>query len=153
MSDQTPQSDKTPACDQPPPPMSPQVSNIHNSIYSVIEISKKHQWQITHYVILVYGVILGLAKYSVLPPEVLLILALVAWVYAVGLLILIQLNLVKYRGQLGSIYKHWLTERERKIILRPYWYPHFFRGGSFLFAFMGVVTIGAGLVGYLLRHT
>ncbi len=30
-----------------PPHMSPPVSNIHNSLYNVIELSKKQQWGIT----------------------------------------------------------------------------------------------------------
>jgi hypothetical protein len=41
----------------PPPNVSPQLANIQNSLYSVIENSKKQQWTITNYVILVYAAI------------------------------------------------------------------------------------------------
>jgi hypothetical protein len=77
-------------------------------------------------------------------------LAILAGSYAAMLLIFIQCNLVKYRRQLGRIYQEWLSEREGKIILRPYWYPHFFRGGCFLFGLIGVVAIGGVLVIYSL---
>ena len=43
--------------------MSPQVANIHKSLYDAINLSKKQQWTITNYVVLVYGAIFGLSKY------------------------------------------------------------------------------------------
>jgi len=46
----------------PPPDVSPQLANVQNSIYSVIENSKKQQWTITNYVILVYAAIFGLSQ-------------------------------------------------------------------------------------------
>ena len=43
----------------PPPNVSPQLANVQNSLYSVIQFSKKQQWTITNYVILVYAAIFG----------------------------------------------------------------------------------------------
>lgn len=39
----------------PPPPMSPQVANIHKSIYDALIFAKKQQWAITNYVVLSKG--------------------------------------------------------------------------------------------------
>jgi hypothetical protein len=39
-----------------------QLANVQNSLYSVIENSKKQQWTITNYVILVYAAIFGLSR-------------------------------------------------------------------------------------------
>ena len=55
-------SDPTPSTSSPPPPMSPQIANIHKSIYDALNFSKKQQWAITNYVVLVYGAIFGLSK-------------------------------------------------------------------------------------------
>ena len=46
----------------PLPNVSPQLANIQNSLFSVIENSKKQQWTITNYVILVYAAIFGLSQ-------------------------------------------------------------------------------------------
>jgi len=126
----------------------------------VIELSKKQQWGITNYVVLVYGAIFGLSKYYFINPtptlcekRVLSLIALVAGVYALVLLALIQKNLGMYRGQLKAIYCHWLSDEERKLVLRPSPYPDLFRGGSFLAALVGVVIIGAGLLIYSLWRT
>ena len=144
-------SDETPA-----PPMSPQIANIHKSIYDAINFSKKQQWAITNYVILVYGAIFGPSKYfsspTITPTEkiVFSVLALFAGVYAVVLLIFIQKDLGTYREQLGSIHGHWLTKEEyEKLELTPYHNPAL-RGVSFLAALIGVVTIGFLLLTYSL---
>jgi hypothetical protein len=135
--------------------MSPQIANIHKSIYDAINFSKKQQWVITNYVVLVYGAIFGLSKYFANPIEKagLSLLALVAWVYAVWLLILIQKDLGTYREQLENIHNHWLTEEEYKgLKLAPYRNPAL-RGVPFLVALIGVVTIGFGLLIYSLWRT
>ena len=114
--------------------------------------SKKQQWAITNYVVLVYGAIFGLSKSFTNPIEKagLSLLALVAWVYAVWLLILIQRDLGTYHEQLENIHKHWLTEEEHKELkLTPYRNPAL-RGVAFLVALIGVVTIGVGLLTYSL---
>lgn len=143
---------------QSPRSMSQAVSNIQNSLYSVIEISKRHQWQITNYVVLVYVAIFGLSKSWGNPTPTeragLSLLALLAGVYVVVLLILIHGDLERYREQLEQIYGHWLTkpEREQVILSPPYRNPAL-RGVSFLVALIGVVTIGFGLLTYsLIEH-
>jgi hypothetical protein len=45
-----------------PQPLTQTLSNVQNSIYSVIENSKKQQWTITNYVILVYAAIFALSQ-------------------------------------------------------------------------------------------
>jgi hypothetical protein len=145
MSDQT-----------PPPSMSSPVANIHNSIYDAINLSKRQQWTITNYVILVYVAIFGLAKYwgnSTTPIEKagLSLLAFMAGVYAVVLLILIQKDLGAYRQQLQKIYDRWLCKCERKLLKVEDRYPNpALRGVSFLVALIGVVVIGFGLLTYSL---
>ena len=136
-----------------PPPMSPQLSNIHNSLYSAINLSKEQQWTITNYVILVYVAIFGLSKYWGNPTPTeragLSLLAFLAGAYAVLLLILIQRDLGVYREQLEKIYGHWLTKQERELFLMPYRNPAI-RGVSRL---IGVVTIGFVLLIYSLWRT
>jgi hypothetical protein len=146
-------SDETPA----PPPMSPQIANIHKSIYDAINFSKKQQWAITNYVILVYGAIFGLSKYfgNPTPCEKILLslLALIAGAYAVLLLIFIQKDLGTYREQLERVHNHWLTKEEYNALkLTPYHNPAL-RGASFLAALIGVVTIGFLLLFYSLWRT
>ena len=88
-------SDPSPSA-SPPPPMSPQVANIHKSIYDAINFSKKQQWTITNYVVLVYGAIFGLSRYgnpTTIEKAGLSLVALVAWGYAVWLLVQLQGNL------------------------------------------------------------
>lgn len=133
--------------------MSPQVANIHKSIYDAINFSKKQQWTITNYVVLVYGAIFGLSRYgnpTTIEKAGLSLVALVAWGYAVWLLVQLQGNLGTYREQLASIYEHWLTKDEyEKLKLRRDQNPAL-RGVAFLFALIGVVTIGSLLLAYSL---
>jgi hypothetical protein len=144
--------------DQTPSPMSPPVANIHNSIYDAINLSKRQQWAITNYVILVYVAIFGLSKYfdkqtPITPIERagLSLLALLAGAYAVTLLILIQGDLGRYREQLSNIYNHWICDSERKKLKIEDRYPNpALRGVSFLVALIGVVIIGFGLLTYSL---
>ena len=102
-------SDKTPYA-PPPPQMSLPIANTHKSIYDAINLSKKQQWTITNYVVLVYGAIFGLSKYlgvqTTNEKAVLSLLALLAGAYAVLLLILIQGDLGRYREQPWNIYQY-----------------------------------------------
>jgi hypothetical protein len=139
------------------PDTSPQVlSNVHNSIYAAIENSKKHQWTITNYVILVYAAIFGLSRLAkdltLNERWVFSLLIVGAGVYGIVLLILIQRNLETYRTQLHAFYENAISPEDRKTyqVGKPYAYPHFWRGGTFLFALIGVVGIAGGLVIYSL---
>ena len=132
--------------------MSPQVGNIQNSLYAAIEFSKKQQWVITNYVILVYGAIFGLSKWATnFEKNILTGLVFVACVYACFLLISIQGDLGRYRSQLESIHNHWLSPDEReKLIFRGYGSRPALRGGWFLVGLLGVIVIGASLVGHFM---
>ena len=138
--------------------MSPQLANIHRSIYDAINLSKRQQWTITNYVVLVYGAIFGLSRYfsnpTIIEKCVLTLLALGAGGYAVWLLILIQMDLRTYRKQLESIHDYWLTNEERgKLKLTRYRSPTL-RGGWFLGGLIGVLAIGFVLLAYsFLWHT
>ena len=138
----------------PRPDVSPQLANVQNSLYSVIENSKKQQWTITNYVILVYAAIFGLSRalkpLGIMERRVFGVLVAVAGVYAIGLLVQIQWDLKRYRKQLEAFHTQTISKEDReRYQLRPYKYP-FFRGGWFLGALLGVVLIGAGLVIYSL---
>jgi hypothetical protein len=138
----------------PPPNVSPQLANVQNSLDSVIEISKKQQWTITNYVILVYAAIFGFSQalkpLGIIERRVFGLLVAVAGVYAIGLLVQIQWDLKRYRKQLEAFHTQTISKEDReRYQLRPYKYP-FFRGGWFLGALLGVVLIGAGLVIYSL---
>jgi hypothetical protein len=135
-------------------PLTPQLSNVHNSLFSVIENSKKQQWTITNYVILVYAAIFGLSQ--ALKPLVTIercgfgLLVLVAGGYAFLLLILIQNDLGRYRGQLDKFNTNRISEEDlEKYGIKPKPNPAL-RGIWFLIALIGVVVIGAGLVIYSL---
>jgi hypothetical protein len=143
----------------PPPDLSPQLSNIQNSLYSVIENSKKQQWIITNYVILLYAAVFALSRWfnsltlPLTPNErrVFIDLILLAWVYASGLLVQIQFDLRRYRKQLEAFHIQTISKEDRtRYQIKPYEYP-LLRGGGFLLALLGVVLIGAALVIYSLR--
>jgi len=137
-------------------PLSPQLANIQNSLYSAIQFSKKQQWAITNYVILVYAAIFGLSRalkdpvLSVGERGVFVGLIAVAGLYAIFLLIQIQRDLGTYREQLEAFHIHTISEKDRKKYqLTPYHNPAL-RGVWFLVALIGVVVIGGGLVIYSL---
>jgi hypothetical protein len=137
----------------PLPDLSPQLSNVQNSLYSAIENSKKQQWTITNYVILVYAAIFGLSQalkpLGIIERRMFGALVAVAGVYAIGLLVQIQWDLRRYRKQLEAFHTQTISKEDRERYLRPRKY----RGGWFLGALLGVVLIGAGLVIYSLRRS
>jgi hypothetical protein len=141
----------------PPPNVSPQLANVQNSIYSAIENSKRQQWTITNYVILVYAAIFGLSRalkpLGIMERRVFGVLVAVAGVYATWLLFQIQWDLRRYRKQLEAFHIQTINKEDReRYQLRHYKYT-FFVGGWFLLALLGVVLIGAGLVIYSLRRS
>jgi hypothetical protein len=135
--------------------LSPQLSNIQNSLYSAIENSKKQQWTITNYVILVDAAIFGLSR-ALNPPLTpnesrwACVVIAIAGFYAVFLLIQIQANLGTYREQLEAFHNHNISDGDRAIYkITPYRNPAL-RGVWFLIALIGVVVIGGLLVIYSL---
>jgi hypothetical protein len=144
----------------PLPNLSPQLANVQNSLYSVIENSKKQQWTITNYVILLYAAIFGLSRWLKSPDVIPQLssnerwiftdLIVLAWGYATGLLVQIQWDLRGYRKQLEAFHIQTISKEDReRYQVKPYKCP-FLRGGWFLVALLGVVLIGAGLVIYSL---
>jgi len=144
-------------------PLSQQLSNVQNSIYSAIQFSKKQQWAITNYVILVYAAVFALSRWmkspDVTPPFSsnerwgFSIVIGSACVYAMGLLVQIQWDLRGYRKQLEKFHTKRISKADQETYeLKPYVFP-FLRGGWFLAALLGVVLIGAVLVIYTLWRT
>jgi hypothetical protein len=138
----------------PPPDVLPRLANVQNAIYSVIENSKKQQWTITNYVILVYAAIFGLSQalkfLGITERWVFGVLVAVVGGYAILLLIQIQKDLERYREQLEAFHTQTISNKDwERYQLKPYEYP-LRRGGWFLVALPGVLLIGAGLVIYSL---
>src|SRR5690242_10282372 len=98
--------------------MPSQIVNVHNSLFAAIQFSKKQQWAITNYVILVYAAIFGLSKgldnLTVTERRGFTALILVAGAFAVFLLISIQADLGTYREQLEKIHNRWISDEDRK---------------------------------------
>jgi hypothetical protein len=135
-------------------PLPPQLANVQNALYSTIQFSKKQQWAITNYVILVYAAIFGLSRWlnplTIIERWIFGVLIAIAGLYAIFLLIQIQGDLGTYREQLEAFHTHTISVDDReRYQLRPYRNP-VLRGGWFLLALTGVVVIGGGLVIYSL---
>jgi hypothetical protein len=140
------------------PDTSPQaLSNVHSSLYSVIENSKKHQWTITNYVILVYAAIFGLSQ-ALKPLEIMErwafgLLVAAAGGYTIFLLLEIQSDLDRYREQLENLYADKISKEDRKRYLIVPRSSPVYVGIAFLIALIGVVVIGGGLVLYSLLRS
>ncbi len=100
--------------------------NIHRRLFDDIEFSKRRQWVITNYVVLVYAGIFYLAGHFQEHPTfakiTLTLLALVVGGYAAWLLWSIQKDMGRYRTKLEIAHKAWLTDKE-KALLEPFQYP------------------------------
>ncbi len=137
-----------------PPEMTPQEANVHKALFEVIEFSKKQQWSITNYLILIYGAIFGIGKFfsgpTVAEKIVFTALTLLALGCAAALLVQIQSDMGRARERLEEISKHWFTADNRERLgLKPYANPAL-RGVWFLIALIGVGLVGAALVIYSL---
>jgi hypothetical protein len=108
----------------PPPDVSPQLTNVQNSLYSAIQFSKKQQWTITNYVILLYAAIFGLSRWlkssDVIPQLssnerwIFTDLIGLAWGYATCLLVQIQWDLRGYRKQLEAFHTHSYSDDKQR---------------------------------------
>ena len=148
---------ETPMSDQSAQ-INPLIVNIQKTLIELIEFTKRRQWAITNYTVLIYVGIFGVAHSfgtTIRTGEkvALTLLALLAWGCAIWLLIQIQGDAGRYRARLEVVHNKWLSEEEREVAgIKPYVNPAL-RGVQFLAALVGVVTIGAGIVIYsVLRH-
>lgn len=139
---------------EPSPEMTPQVANVHKATLDNITFSKKQQWAITNYTVLIYAGLFGLGK-SLGPigsceRAIFVILAALTFVCSALLIIQIQRDTGRYRVRLQKIHDHWLTEEEKRIMdIEPYANP-VLRGVWFLVALIVVSAMGAGIVIYSL---
>jgi len=134
--------------------MSPPAANVHKALFDVIQFSKRQQWAITNYVVLVYGAIFGLSKAldSISKTEKwgLAVLTGIALVGAAWMLVQIQRDMGRARTRLELVSKEWLSDDERDALgIKEYGTP-WRRGISFLTALISVATFGAFLVIYSL---
>jgi|tagenome__1003787_1003787.scaffolds.fasta_scaffold20448045_2 hypothetical protein len=132
------------------------VANIYKAITENITFSKRQQWAITNYTVLVYGALFALGRGFAGTPAVwerasLAALAALTAVYSVYLLWTIQSDMGRHRARLESIANEWFDADERRVMgIILYENPPSARGRDFLFALIGVVTIGGAIVIYWL---
>jgi hypothetical protein len=136
--------------DGKPESPSPAALNIQKRLFADIEFSKRQQWVITNYVILIDGAIFWLSKALSSPHERLglSVLAGVAAIFATTLLILIQKDLGSYRSSLQRAHQKWLSKAELETLQTKFYDNPALRGVLFLIALIGVIAIGAVLVIY-----
>jgi hypothetical protein len=117
-----------------------------------ITFSKRQQWAITNYTVLVYAGLVGLAKTftggaSTCERIIITIFAVGTGLCAALLLRTIQRDMGKVRNRLESIHNNFLSERERQLMhIEPYGDKPWERGVWFYRALLGVVVLGAPLV-------
>jgi hypothetical protein len=131
-----------------PPEMSPQISYIYSAMLESIRVSKRRQWAITNYSVLIYAGLFGLAKnltgLNDGEKKWVVVLTVITFVCTSYLLIRIQRDLGRYRKMSDRIHNRWMTGEQRKVTHRN---PAL-RGASFLIGLIGVTAIGALIVGY-----
>jgi hypothetical protein len=90
-------------------------SSIHKKLFDDIEFSKRQQWAVTNYVLLVYAAMFCLnghfQAHATCLNIILSVLAFVAGGYAAFLLVKMQLDMARYRRKLVSAHAAWLNER------------------------------------------
>jgi hypothetical protein len=126
-------------------------TNIHRRLFDDIEFSKRQQWAVTNYVVLVYAALFYLSgrfpAHITCAKMALSFLAFVAGAYAAFMLIKMQCDMGKYRTRLVRAHTAWLTGNERAT-LKPDDYngrPGL-RGIEFLIGLLGVDLIGLFLL-------
>lgn len=139
---------------EPSPPMTPQVANIYKATSENITFSKKQQWTITNYTVLIYAALFGLGRgmqaMTKCESIALTALAVATFICSTWLLIQIQRDMGRYRVRLEKMHGEWLNEYERNVMdIRPYVSPTL-RGVWFLVALIGVSAIGAIISTYSL---
>jgi hypothetical protein len=119
-------------------------TNIHRRLFDDIEFSKRQQWVITNYVILVYAGMFYLAGYFKEHADcakiLLSLLAFVAGAYAAFLLSKMQSDMGRYREKLESAHKAWLTADEKATT--EYGDRPALRVGEHLIGLLGVDLVG-----------
>ena len=122
-------------------------TNLHRRLFDDIEFSKRQQWAVTNYVVLVYAGIFYLAghfkEHATCAKAALSVLALIAGAYAGFLLIKMQLDMAGYRKKLVSANGKWLTDTEKDTFKPTDYAGHpAWRGVDFLIGLLGVDVIG-----------
>jgi hypothetical protein len=129
-------------------------ANVYKAITDNITFSKRQQWAITNYTVLIFGALFGLSRAfheTITSCEriVITMISVGAGAGAIALLIKIQMDLGRMRGQLRSIHEHWFSETERQVMqFRPYGTYTFVRGIDFVGSLIAVVSVSGLLLGY-----
>jgi hypothetical protein len=134
--------------DRPTSETTPQISYIYSAMLESIRLSKRRQWAITSFAVLIYGVLVGLAKSLTSlgdsEKKWVVALAIITFVCTSYLLIQIQRDLGRDRKMSDRIHNRWQTAEQRKAAYRN----PVLRGVSFLVALIGVAAMGALIAGY-----
>ena len=142
---------------QTPPSRSenPIVANIQNNLMGILEFSKKQQWAITNYSVLVYAAIFAIThtelEPAIRPAEKWMasLLVILTWLFGLVLLGQIQFDMGKHRKRLENIHFKFVNAADRQTLgVEGYGPCPALRGWQFLLALIGVVTIGAAIVIY-----
>lgn len=133
-------------------------ANIYKAITDNIIFSKKQQWAITNYTILIFGALFGisrtLTKLTSCEKALIVVTAAAVSVASILLLSKIQCDLGRFREQLISIHATWLSQREREVVkLKEYPSTPAMRGIEFVVALAIVVLVGCGAVIYSILRT
>ena len=137
--------------DDTKPTLAQLAPQIYKATTDNITFSKKQQWAITNYTVLVYAALVGLAKSfgggNVCERVLMTFAAVLTVSVATVLLVIIQRDLGKFRARLGSIQENFLNEPDRQVMhIEPYGNRPWQRGVMFVGALIGVVALGFLLV-------
>jgi hypothetical protein len=130
--------------------LSEQAITLYKLLHEQVAFLKKQQWTITNYIALIYAAIFGLKKeLSALPYPlkcILIAAVIVACVYGLIALGLIQFDLGKSRKRLDETERHIFGDKEyRELKLREEKHPYrrgmFFTGALMLLLVIGTVIV------------
>lgn len=133
----------------------PMVVNIQNNLMEILEFSKKQQWAITNYSVLVYAAIFAITHADLTPAIrptekwIASLLVFLTWLCALVLLGKIQPDMGKYRKRLQDLHFKFISKDDRETAgVEDYGPCPALRGRQFMLALIGVVTVGAVIVIY-----
>ena len=119
----------------------PLVANIQNNLMGILEFSKKQQWAITNYSVLVYAAIFAIThtklEPAISPNEKWMasLLVILIWLFGLVLLGQIQFDMGKHRKRLENIHFKFVNEADRQTLgVEGYGPCPALRGWQFLLA-------------------
>jgi hypothetical protein len=132
--------------------MSPQISIVFKELFDEVKSTKRQQWIITNYCLLILAAVYALQLPYASP------LAVITAIVGSGLLLKMQSHLARSRIRLDKVHKTYFDEQELKAIgltdkkikalsdEKRHYLAQYLHGWEFLFALIGVLWIGAFIV-------